>query len=161
MPSVYVDDRLQFITKYFVYLLVPTNKPLFFLMSIWGLIALSLCRMLRCQLNPFIIKLTKRLENVGDSRLFNYMQSLIFIKIAKSNYFEKIRPPDFLCNEFFIKMYRLLQNYTFKIWTLSKVMNISFKYNIFTGRSLFTCDRKVDIWFGLLLSFWHGFRFHR
>ena len=30
-------------------------------------------------------------------------------------YFFKIRPPDFLCNEFLIEMYRLLQKYTFEI----------------------------------------------
>ena len=42
----YAHDRLEFIPKYLAYLLVPTNKSLFFLISIWGLIALSLCRML-------------------------------------------------------------------------------------------------------------------
>ena len=61
--------------------------------------------------------------------------------------FVKFRPPDFSCNKFLLKMYRLLQNYTFEICTLSKIMNICCKYKIFTGRSLFTSDRKVDMWF--------------
>ena len=62
-------------------------------------------------------------------------------------YFVKIRPPDFLCNEILIKMYRLLQNYTFEISNLSKILNICCKCYIFTGRSLFTSNRKVDTWF--------------
>ena len=59
-------------------------------------------------------------------------------------YFVKIRLPDFLCNEFLIKMYRLLQDYTFEICTLSKITNTCCNYNIFTSRSLFTIDKKVD-----------------
>ena len=45
------------------------------------------------------------------------------IKIAKSDLFCKIRSPDFLCNEYLIKMFRLLQSYTFEICALSKIMN--------------------------------------
>ena len=60
------------------------------------------------------------------------------LKSLSPIYFVKIRPPDFLCNEFFIKMYRFLQTYTFEICTLTKIMNICCKYNIFTGRLLFT-----------------------
>ena len=43
--------------------------------------------------------------------------NLIFhhLKWLSRFYFVRIRPPDFLCNEFFIKMYRILQNYTFEI----------------------------------------------
>ena len=42
---------------------------------------------------------------------------LLFLKIlfksAKSDLFRKNLLPDFLCNKFLIKMYRLLQKYTF------------------------------------------------
>ena len=69
------------------------------------------------------------------------------LKSLSPIYFVKIRPPDFLCNEFLIKMYRLLLNYTFKICTLSKIMNIVVNTIFFTGRSLFTSDRKVYPWF--------------
>ena len=44
-------------------------------------------------------------------------------------------------------MYRLLQKYTFEICTLSKIMNVCCKYNIFGGTSLFTNDKKVHKWF--------------
>ena len=44
------------------------------------------------------------------------------LKSLNPIYFVKIRLPDFLCNEFLIKMYRLLQNYTFDIYTLSKII---------------------------------------
>ena len=37
---------------------------------------------------------------------------------------------DFLCNEFLIKMNRLQQNYTFRICTLSRILNICCKNNI-------------------------------
>ena len=54
------------------------------------------------------------------------------LKSPSPIYFVKIRPPDFLCNEFLIKIYRHFQNYTFEIYeTLSKIMNIWCKYNIF------------------------------
>ena len=71
----------------------------------------------------------------------------VWLKSLSLIYSVKIWPPDFLCNEFFVKMYRFLQNYTFEICTLYKIMNIFCKYNIFTCRSLFTSNRKVDTWF--------------
>ena len=43
---------------------------------------------------------------------------MLCVKIAKSDSFCKIRFPDFLCNEFLIKMYRLSQNYNFEIYNL-------------------------------------------
>ena len=51
-------------------------------------------------------------------------------------------------------MYRLLQNYTFKIGSLSKIMNICCKYIFFTGRSLSTSDRKVDTCFRTVHVHW-------
>ena len=57
---------------------------------------------------------------------------VVYLKVAKSDLFVNIRHPDFLCQEFLIKMYRLLQNYTFEISILSKIMDICCKYkNIF------------------------------
>ena len=44
--------------------------------------------------------------------------------------FVKIRLPNFLGNEFLIKITKL-QNYTFEICTISKITNICCKYNIF------------------------------
>ena len=62
-------------------------------------------------------------------------------------YFVKIRPPDFLCNEFLIKMYRLLQNYTLKSVPFQREWIFVVNTIFFTGRSLFTSDRKVDTLF--------------
>ena len=88
------------------------------------------------------LKNTTKIEFVSNSietaTFNNCSLEIQQIKIAKSDLFVKIRPPDFLCNEFLIKMYRFLQTYTFEICTLTKIMNICCKYNIFTGRSLFT-----------------------
>ena len=52
-------------------------------------------------------------------------------KSLSTIYFIKIRLPDFLCNEYLIRMYRLLQNYTFEICTLSKIKNICYEYKFF------------------------------
>ena len=51
-----------------------------------------------------------------------YKMAVEMLKIAVR--FCKIRPSYFFCNEFLVKMYRLLQNYTFEICTLSKIVNI-------------------------------------
>ena len=67
----------------------------------------------------------------------------IYFKIPKSDWFCKNWLSDFLCYGFLIEMHGLLQNYTFEICTLSKIMNICCK----TGWSLFTSDKKEDTWF--------------
>ena len=58
----------------------------------------------------------------------SYVPSVHMKKYLSLIYFVKIWPPDFLCIEFLIKMYILLQNYTFENCTLSKIMNICCKY---------------------------------
>ena len=55
----------------------------------------------------------------------------------------KVRLPDFLWDEFFIKMRVLFQNNTFEICNLSKIMNVCCKYIFFLNAS----DRKVYVWF--------------
>ena len=52
------------------------------------------------------------------------------LKSLSPIYFVKVQLPDYLCNEFVIRMYTLLQIYTFEICTLSKITNTC-KYNIF------------------------------
>ena len=96
----------------------------------------------------FINRFKKR--RMSQPWLYSYNLDSYCIHSLKSLgpiYFVKIRLPDFICNEFLIKMYRFLQNFTSEICTLLKMMNICCKNNIFTCRSLFTNDRKVDTWF--------------
>ena len=86
-----------------------------------------------------------------------------FFKSQSPIYFVKIRPSDFLCNEFLIKMYGFLQNYTFKICTLSKIMNICWKYNIFYWYNVGVYLQ--DTWFRthihwFVTVFWHVFHVH-
>ena len=70
-------------------------------------------------------------------------------------YFVKIQLPDifYAINEFLIKMYRLLQNYTFEICTLSKIMNICCKYNIFLLVCLYlqAIERYTRDWFATVV----------
>ena len=122
--------------------------------------------------NAVLNKIESLLPTIGLWQIWLKLDEWFFIwriiKIYLSPiYFIKIRLPDFLCKEFLIKMYGLLQNYTFEICTLSKIMNFVVNTIFFIGRSLFTSDRKVDTWFRTLvhwfatvLSFWHGFHFH-
>ena len=58
-----------------------------------------------------------------------YLQQYI-LKSLSPIYFVKIRLPDILCNEFPIKMYRLLRNYNVEICILSKIMYICCKYQL-------------------------------
>ena len=85
----------------------------------------------------FFLKLKLPVEQVKS---FNVIH--LFLKFRLKNfvhtlnlpcpiYFVKIRLQDFLCYEFLIKMYRLLQNYIFEICTLSKITNTCCNYNIF------------------------------
>ena len=62
---------------------------------------------------------------------FSLLYMFLVLKSPSPIYFVKNRPPDFLCYKFLMKIYRLLQNYTFEICTLHKIMNIYCKYNIF------------------------------
>ena len=57
--------------------------------------------------------------NTNNKMLLLWVNNLKSLSLI---YFVKIRPPDFLCNEFLINIYRLLQNYTLEICTLSKIM---------------------------------------
>ena len=74
---------------------------------------------------------------------YNYVHMLHYLKSLNLIYFVKIRLPDFLFNEFLIKMYRLLQNYTFEICNLWKIMNFCCKYDIFlyVGPNLQSIER--------------------
>ena len=70
-----------------------------------------------------------------------------YLKSLSPISFVNIRLREFWCNEFLIKMYRLLQNYIFEICTLSRQWIFVVYTIFFPGRSLFTSDRKVNTWF--------------
>ena len=61
-----------------------------------------------------------------DSRIIFSINILtVYLKSLSRIHFVKIRQSNFLGNEFLVKMYKLLRNYTFKIATISKIMYIS------------------------------------
>ena len=114
----------------------------------------------RYRILPFISSSRRKWQNffffIWRSYIFFYVR-LCYLhckgfhtwksKLLNPIYFVKIRLPDFLCNEFLLKMYRLLQITPSKYEPLSKITTTCFRYIFFTWRSLFTIDRKVDMWF--------------